>query len=251
MLDQRLDVATPDRVALKLPIAGIGYRTLAYLADALAMFAVWLVLYFATSFLTNLWDAFKALSGLWQAIAVFGVFAAQWCYWTACEIFGNGQTLGKKLLGIRVVRVDGSPITPLESVLRNLLRFVDFLPLLYAAGTITMLLTRDNRRIGDLVAGTLLVREERIDLARYAVAPIITSAPMISSQQLSPEEQELLLSFLQRATQLDPSARERLARKFVQHFGRQLDEASRTAVLASVHSAEAFLRQLSEQQSRT
>lgn len=239
---QQLDVATPDRVALQLPVAGVGYRGLAYLTDAAAMFTFWIVLYFASSFLTNVWDDFKALSGIGQTIAVFGVFAAQWCYWTVCEIAWNGQTVGKRLLRVRVVRMDGAPITPLESVLRNLMRFVDFLPAGYAIGLISMLATRDHRRVGDLVAGTIVIRDEAVDLSRYAVAPLVTPVAITVRGQLTAEEHELVLAYLQRAPVLEQTARTRLATKLVTHFAE--DAAVRTQATASLQASEAFLREL-------
>lgn len=248
---QLLDVATPERVALKLPVAGIGYRALAYLVDAGAMFFFWIACWFAASFATDLWESFKALSGLGQALALFGVFAAQWCYWTLFEIFWNGQTPGKRLLRIRVVRMDGAPVTPLESVLRNLFRFLDFLPLAYAAGLISMLATRESRRLGDLVAGTVLVKDERVDLSRYAppVAPVIGSAAPVSAL-LAADEHELLLAFLQRAPTMESTARAALSLKFARHYGRGLDEEGRARVSANAEAAESFLRQLSEAQAR-
>ena len=110
MLDaEKLGVATPERVALELPIAGLGYRSLAYLIDACAIFGFWSVLYFATSFVANLWDEFQGLSSVGRSLAVFGLFAAQWCYWTVSEIALNGQTLGKRLMHIRVVKLYGAP----------------------------------------------------------------------------------------------------------------------------------------------
>ena len=231
---ERLDVSTPERVALQLPVAGLGHRALAYLIDAGALFLFWIVLYFTASLLAGIWDEFVALSSVGRSLVFFAVFAAQWCYWTVSEIAMNGQTLGKRLMHIRVVRMDGAPVTPLESTLRNLLRFVDFLPLLYAVGVITMLFNKDNRRIGDLVAGTLLIRDERADLSRY-----LGSAGALG---LSANEHELLLEFLQRADTLLPEPRERLAHRFAQRYAGGLSEAERALVFASGQSALQWLR---------
>jgi uncharacterized RDD family membrane protein YckC len=239
-----LDVATPERVALHLPVAGIGYRCLAWLVDATLLFFFWVVAYFVfTLLVTDVLHFLRGLSGLAQTLLGVGLFATQWLYWTLTEVFLNGQTLGKRVLGIRVVRADGSPVGLYESAVRNLCRVVDFLPVIYATGCITMLLNRQHRRLGDLLAGTLLVREERIDLDKYtatAAGPVaLPTAP--HAERLAPEDMELILSFLARAPELEPEARTRLGTKLVERYG-GLDEAGRATVLASHQSTEAFLR---------
>jgi uncharacterized RDD family membrane protein YckC len=239
-----LDVATPERVALHLPVAGIGYRCLAWLVDATLLFFFWVVAYFVfTLLVTDVLHFLRGLSGLAQTLLGVGLFATQWLYWTLTEVFLNGQTLGKRVLGIRVVRADGSPVGLYESAVRNLCRVVDFLPIIYATGCITMLLNRQHRRLGDLLAGTLLVREERIDLDKYttpAEAPPPHAVAM-ASQRLSAEDVELILAFLARAPGLEPEARQRLGTRMVEQLG-GLPEAERAAVLASREATESFLR---------
>ncbi|HEX5753984.1 MAG TPA: RDD family protein [Archangium sp.] len=239
-----LDVATPERVSLSLPVAGIGYRCLAYLADLFILFVFWVIAYFTfTLLVSDVIGFFQGLSGLAQTLLVVGVFATQWVYWTVAEVLMNGQTPGKRLMGIRVVRVDGSPVGVLESAVRNLVRVVDSLPFVYAVGVLSVLLTRQHRRLGDLLAGTLLVREERIDLDKYtASAPGPGALPTATrSERLTAEDVELILSFLTRAPELEPQARMRLGTKLVERYG-GLDEAGRATVLASPQSTEAFLR---------
>lgn len=239
-----LDVATPERVALQLPVAGIGYRCLAWLVDAALLFFFWVVAYFVfTLLVTDVLHFLRGLSGLAQTLVGLGLFATQWLYWTLAEVFFNGQTLGKRVLGIRVVRSDGSPVGLYESAVRNLCRVVDFIPVAYAAGCITMLLNRQHRRLGDLLAGTLLVREERIDLDKYtapAEAPPV-QAVALATERLSAEDVELLLAFLARAPMLEPEARQRLGTRMVEQLG-GLPESERAAVLASREATEAFLR---------
>jgi uncharacterized RDD family membrane protein YckC len=240
-----LDVATPERVALTLPVAGIGYRCLAWLIDATILFFFWVTAYFVFSLLvSDVLGLFRALSGIAQTLLVVGLFATQWMYWTVAEVFFHG-TPGKRLLRIRVVRADGSPVGLYESAVRNLLRAVDFLPVFYAAGCITMLLNGQHRRLGDLLAGTLLVREERFDLDKYAplaqAAPLPGPAAASGSARLGPEDVELILAFLERARWLEPEARRRLGVRMVERFG-GLAEEERAAVLASPESLEGFLR---------
>src|SRR4051812_26936019 len=110
-LSPELDVATPQRVSLSFPLAGIGHRTLAYLVDLLLLFFGWVALYFLASLTwSDLFASFSALSGLLKSLLVLGVFLTQWVYWTSCELAFNGQTPGKRLLRIRVLRDDGSPL---------------------------------------------------------------------------------------------------------------------------------------------
>lgn len=239
-----LDVATPERVSLSLPVAGIGYRCLAYLADLFLLFLFWIVAYFTfTLLVSDVLGFFQGLSGLTQTLVVVGVFATQWVYWTAAEVLMGGQTPGKRLVGIRVVRMDGSPVGVLESAVRNLVRIVDSLPGVYAVGCLSVLLTRQHRRLGDLLAGTLLVREERIDLDKYTPATSGTLAQPASTrpERLTPEDVELILTFLTRAPGLEPEARTRLGARLVERYG-GLDEAGRASVLASPQSTESFLR---------
>ncbi len=239
-----LDVATPERVSLSLPVAGIGYRCLAYLLDVTLLFLFWVVAYFTfTLLVSDVLGFLQGLSGFAQTLLVVGLFATQWLYWTLAEVLMGGQTPGKRIIGIRVVRVDGSPVGVLESAVRNLVRVVDFLPGLYAAGCLSMLLTHQHRRLGDLLAGTLLVREERFDLDKYT-APA-TEVPVVSAVtgpvRLAPEDVELLLAFLTRAPQLEPAARMRLGAKLVDRYG-GLGETERATVLASPQASESFLR---------
>jgi uncharacterized RDD family membrane protein YckC len=238
-----LDVATPERVALSLPVAGIGYRCLAYLVDVFLLFLFWAVAYFTfTLVVEDMLGFIQGLSGLTQTLLVVGLFATQWLYWTSCEVLMGGQTPGKRLIGIRVVRVDGSPVGVLESAVRNLVRVVDFIPGLYALGCLSMLLTRQHRRLGDLLAGTLLVREERFDLDKYTAPAEALAAPTTpGAVRLTPEDVELILGFLTRAPHLEPAARTRLGTRLVERYG-GLSEAERATVLASAQATESFLR---------
>jgi len=226
----RLDVATPERVSLDLPLAGIGTRALAYLVDAAALFATWVVAYFVLSLLvSDVLGFFQAFSGLAQALLVGGVFLAQWVYWTACEVMFGGKTLGKRALRIRVARSDGSPPGVLESAVRNLCRAIDFLPALYFLGLMTALVGGRSQRLGDLLAGTVLVRDGEVALPRYELP-----APDAAGPPLSPRQADLVRAFLERAPHFDPAARHRLGRRILDRFGARLPEADRAALAAAV-----------------
>jgi uncharacterized RDD family membrane protein YckC len=249
---EALDVATPERVAMSLPVAGIGPRVLAYLVDAGLLFAFWAVVYFGLSLLvSDMLGAFQSLAGLVQVLLVVGVFATQWVYWTACELLTHGQSPGKRVLKIRVMRADGSPVSFLDSALRNLTRAVDFLPVGYALGLLAMLMNRQHKRLGDFVAGTVLVREETIDLDRYAppaaaeqvVEALPVVAPTARSTPLSTGDVQLVVDYLDRVGQLWPEPRRRIGERLVDRVGGpELDPETRAKLIASPETLETFLR---------
>jgi uncharacterized RDD family membrane protein YckC len=215
-----LDVATPERVAVELPIAGVGSRAMAYLIDVALLFLGGLALYFALTFLVpDPVNAVLELSRLAKIVGGVVLFAALWVYWTALEVLWHGQTIGKRLMKIRVVRLDGSPVTAVDSAIRNLLRVVDFFPACYPVGLVTMLFDAKHRRVGDLVAGTVLIREEAIDLSRFeAKAP--------TAQAMSNIDLDVVTDFLRRFDALDPGARTSLGRQLLVRLGTPTEEAA-------------------------
>jgi len=162
---QRLfSVETPESVAFAYELAGIGSRGLALALDMLAItllvageFALAAVAYFA---LNAAISGDGVLIGAW----VFGTtgilsFATYWGYFVYGEVFRNGRTWGKGRMGLRVVRDDGSRVGVLDSVIRNLLRLVDMLPGNYLIGMGCVIFSRRNKRLGDMAAGTVVVRD--------------------------------------------------------------------------------------------
>jgi uncharacterized RDD family membrane protein YckC len=233
-------VETPERVALSLEIADLGHRSLAFLADALILFLFWMIaVSVATSLRPVLYNDFLGLSSLLRAIICIVLFAANWAYDIAFETLWNGQTPGKRLMRIRVVRDDGSPEGFFEAVARNLCRIADLSPV-YGIGVIAMIASPKGKRLGDHVAGTVVVRERRIDLSRYEVTAPLSGAPVT----LSANEFELVTSFLARAPALDSESRSRVGRKLAEPIAARLPEAERAAVLASPETCEAFLHRV-------
>lgn len=217
-MSDELQVATPERVAVDLPIAGLGSRAMAYVVDVGLLSAIAMVTYFTLTFFMDPYTAALGLSGLARTLSLVAVFFGMWIYWTLLEVLWNGQTLGKRLLRIRVVRSDGSPVTVFASAVRNLLRIVDFLPACYPVGLITMLVDKRHRRLGDLLAGTVLVRDERIDLSRYEQV----------SATMTVNEVEVATSYLSRFDQFEPAAQLRLGTMLAQRLG--ISPAPATAV---------------------
>lgn len=234
-------VATPEAVALALDVAGLGHRALAWFADAAIIATFWFTVLFLVSYvrtfdLTHLGELATAL----QLLLVLGFFFTNWGYALAFEALWNGQTPGKRLLGIRVARLDGAPAGFLELSLRNLCRGVDFLPCFYVTGVLVMAATHPPRRLGDLVAGTLCLRDQHFDLSRYT-APAPHSARGLAPP--SPAQLELVLSFLARAPGFDDGARDALALQLAALFTERVDPEER-ALLGDPRRAEALLRAL-------
>jgi uncharacterized RDD family membrane protein YckC len=162
----QLNIETPEQVDLRFPIAGIGSRFLALLTDSFIQgFALFVMVFvFALIF-----SSAKKLPGgtapvdtaaKWFIAGIFlFYFLLYWGYFSLFEAFWNGQTPGKRLLKIRVIKDSGRQITLFEALARNLIRIVDALPSFYLIGVITMLCNREQKRLGDLVAGTIVVHE--------------------------------------------------------------------------------------------
>jgi uncharacterized RDD family membrane protein YckC len=184
-------VETPEGVDLALRVAGPYVRVLAYAFDFLLRFVIQSVVGAALGWLAGVGTAVQLI--LW--------FALEWLYPVVFEVYAGGATPGKRLLGLTVVLTDGRPVGMSQSLLRNLMRAVDFAPLFYVAGLASMLASRDFQRLGDRVAGTLVthVREPRLgrELAKASAL-----APTVS---LELAEQAALVEFSQRSASWGPS----------------------------------------------
>jgi uncharacterized RDD family membrane protein YckC len=156
----QLNIETPEQVELEFAVAGIGSRFVAVLIDHLVMGGVFLVLGLLWGILFSSVANRINLLGKW-ILAVFIAlnFVLYWGYFTLFEAFWRGQTPGKHIMKLRVIKDSGRQITLFEAMSRNLLRIIDYLPALYLAGVITMLCTKRNQRLGDLAAGTIVVHE--------------------------------------------------------------------------------------------
>lgn len=191
MLDTYREVITPEGVALHLPAAGPVPRAVAWVIDLAIRLGVLMLLGTVLGLLG------AAGMGLYL-VAYFLVF---WGYPIVLEALWNGQTPGKKAMSLRVVASDGAPVGWLASITRNLLRTVDMLPFGYATGLIASLADPYGRRLGDLVAGTLVVHDARE--REHAPAPI--NAVLAPSLALQPGEQRAVVAFAERAPLLTPA----------------------------------------------
>lgn len=198
-LDTIYTVNTPEGINLTLSPAGPMPRMLAWLIDVLIRFVIYTVTFITLAVLGS--------SG--AGIALIITFLVEWFYPVYFELFKKGQTPGKKSLNLYVVQDNGSPVTPSASMIRNLLRFVDFLPLFYGFGLATMLLNRRFQRLGDLVAGTVvLYKDDSLKESPMNDEDIGVIAPPVN---LKIEEQQTILQFRQRQLNLSKERTEELA----------------------------------------
>jgi uncharacterized RDD family membrane protein YckC len=217
--EDRVRIDTAEGVALELTLAGVGSRFVAALLDnmieAVVVGAAALIVYVA-----------GAGGGFGVALLTIVVFAVLFGYDILFEVLNGGRTPGKKRVGIRVVRTGGEPITFFPSAVRNLLRLVDILPIAYLIGTISILVTKRNQRIGDLVAGTIIVRERgRKDLPsppqRVAAPP-----PAWDVSAVTRDELMAIRAFLDRRSALTDAARADLARTLAAGLRRKVAGAT-------------------------
>jgi uncharacterized RDD family membrane protein YckC len=218
--DDAYDLRTPEQIDLQYDLAGIGSRFMAMAIDGLIQGAVMLglaaVFGLGAALLTfSLRDAIGDSSGVFLivgvAIAVLLIFALGWGYFIFFELIWNGQTPGKRAVGIRVLTARGEPVTLVHSLVRNLLRLVDVLPSAYMVGVISILVTSRSQRLGDIAAGTIVVRERSAELPRPLppVDPSLMLPPHLASAFRSPDVL-LARDFLRRAPTLLPARRDAL-----------------------------------------
>ena len=196
--DSSLGVQTPEGIEFVLYPAGFLIRACAWAIDAFIQGTLLLAILITAGVLS--W-----VLGYWFSLIL--IFVLDWFYHTAFEVFWRGQSPGKRFMGLRVVRADGSPVNPGASFLRNLLRFADTFLFLYLIVFICMLVSPAFRRIGDWVADTLVVYTTNArspgrftsPALRRPVMPWLANVPMVSpSRKLDYEEKQAILSFARR-----------------------------------------------------
>ena len=196
-LDTLYHVNTPEGIRLRLSPAGPVPRMLAWMIDVLIRLSINIVIFTTLTFLG------KTGTG----IALIISFLLEWFYPVYFELYKNGQTPGKKSFNIYVSMENASPITPAASIIRNLLRFVDFFPIFYGFGFISMLLTKRFQRLGDLVAGTVVLHKA-LEYPPVAEVNVKAISPPVS---LNLREQQALIRFQQRIPYLTKERSEELA----------------------------------------
>jgi uncharacterized RDD family membrane protein YckC len=229
----QLKIDTPEQIALELPLAGIGSRFLGLAIDTLLQWVLYFVVFLIV--VGVVWaDPSIGVPGRYfkwlpesfvPAAVILFIFCIYWGYFAFFEIIWKGQTPGKKVAGIRVIHTSGRPINAYESIGRNLLRAIDGVPM-YGVGVICMMLNDQHRRLGDFVAGTVVVHDKRrqdvmpdlntVSLVRrtspYDPVPALENIPSIDAAgahlaRITSEELVLIETFLQRRSDLDPTIR--------------------------------------------
>ncbi|MFI8718171.1 RDD family protein [Stenotrophomonas sp. NPDC077464] len=196
MLDTYREVITPEGVPLHLPAAGPVPRALAWVIDFVIRVAALMLLSIPLA----------VLGQFGQGLYLGLMFLSMWAY-TIVQEACWGRTLGKRALGLRVVAQDGAPIGWMAAITRNLLRTVDMLPFAYALGLLSSLFDRNGRRLGDLVAGTVVVH----DRARPHAASVAIDTVLAPPQPLQPAEQAAIIAFAERAPRLSGPRQQELA----------------------------------------
>jgi uncharacterized RDD family membrane protein YckC len=189
-MDEQLTISTPEQVAFHYELAGIGSRFVASLLDHLIIGLVMFLIY-CSAFalipalsLSGLSDDDTTTAGLYVVLAVLVliIFLVFWGYFALFETVWHGQTPGKRAGRLRVIRRDGQPVHAGEVMVRNLVRIVDFMPGFYGIGLTTMFIDKDARRLGDMAAGTIVVREG--ENTRLRDVQVAASAPAVYAPPL-------------------------------------------------------------------
>jgi uncharacterized RDD family membrane protein YckC len=208
--DEMLSIDTPENVAFGYTVAGIGSRFLAALVDTTIIVLLQLIVIGASAYALNAAKLMSSL-GAW-ASAIFGLvaFLLFWGYYIFFEMVWNGQSPGKRWAGLRVIRTDGTPVTLAETVIRNLVRIIDFLPFGYGIGVVTMFVNDQARRLGDLAAGSMVVHDggeisvQSIASRGHISIPIDLPPldPDLPLERLQPQDIQVVEDFLSRRMEL-------------------------------------------------
>jgi len=212
-LDDRITIATPEGVAIEMVLAGLGSRFLARLLDSV----IQLLIIIALAVVLGVTGS----SGIGIAFFVIMVFLVVFAYDVVLETLNNGRTVGKMAAGIRVVGLMGEPVRFVTSSVRNIARIADFLPVFYLVGTISIVATQHDQRLGDLAGGTVVVRDRFPGLAQLP-APITVTPAAVATWHVSairPDEVQAIRQFLDRRLSLRWPARSYFALDLVNRVG--------------------------------
>lgn len=234
--EDRITLATPEGLDVALVAAGIGSRGAACLLDTLCQSLVVIALLVLQAAFSTV--AVAVLTNIGLFVAILGWFLL-------FEAFGGGKTPGKRLAGLRVVAADGSSAGFLACLIRNVVRFIDLLPGTYLVGMIAVYASARNQRLGDLAAGTLVVRDRNArqpggamawaDAAAAASPALPPEAAAWDVSAVTPEEVAAVRSFLDRRIQLQPAVRAGLAMELARRLH------PKVAGVPDAHGPEVFL----------
>ena len=207
VFEDRLTIDTPEGVPLDLTLAGVGSRFASALLDYILQFIILVALALVLRYGAGFSPGSSSVSA---AFWVLGFFAVFWGYDVAFEVLNSGRTPGKAANGLRVVRESGAPVTFGPSAVRNVIRIIDLLPGTYLVGITSILLTKRNQRVGDLAAGTLVIREARRLPPEVRVSPSV-EAPTWDTSAVGRQDLDTVAAFLARRHELEAGARIQIA----------------------------------------
>jgi uncharacterized RDD family membrane protein YckC len=216
---RKTELELPEEIDLQVELANVGSRSLAILIDiALGSLVLFIVYALTMLFARNLADDWltQLSSNTLKTLLMLLVFGFQWGYFNIFEWIWNGQTPGKRLLHLRVIKVDGSPVSGVDVLLRNLSRPVDTLGPMGLIGLLMIFVSRKAQRLGDLMARTLVIHETQIDWSIFDQVEAASPNPAavqagVPSVRLTSAQWELLHRYLNRREKLEADARQRLA----------------------------------------
>jgi len=224
-------IETPEQIPLEFPLAGIGSRFLALALDTGLQIIAWAILG-GSAYAVGLRGLHQSGRSVWvTALMVLLLFLLQTGYFAIFEAVWNGQTPGKRLMNLRVIEESGRPITVYEAVARNLLRIIDSIPVLYGVAIISALVSARSKRLGDYVAGTVVVHEKAPAPdggLRWETATSAQGAK-VDVSRLTPGEFQLVEAFLLRRSELVEVVRRDAARKIVERLSARLDPTAQDA----------------------
>ena len=231
MDDYRL--STPEQVDIHYTVAGLGSRFIALAIDTIIQWTVIITLVY--SFFRAQDFSYEFLT-LYSAFLIIALALVSFGYFVIAELLMKGRTPGKAVMKLRVVRKDGRAADSAGIVIRNLVRLIDMLPGLYTVGVISMFVTKDSCRLGDLAAGTLVVVEGK----RANLEQVVSEQYQGTATNLSNQEYALVRDFLARRHLMTPAARQALAEKIARPI------CARITGNISHPNPEAFLESLME-----
>ncbi|HTV72122.1 MAG TPA: RDD family protein [Candidatus Acidoferrales bacterium] len=246
-MERSVDVDTGESVVFSYELAGLGSRFLAVFVDLTLQTVAALLLFLTAALLVGALSKLGAVVhglpyAVLAAIVIFAAFLLFFGYFIIFEWYWQGQTPGKRLVGIRTVRDGGFPLDFTSSVIRNVVRILEASLGFYAISALSTLLSPQNKRIGDYAAGTIVVRDRRFEsLALFARKERQTNDP--GTRDLPPQERELVRRYASRRAALTPRARGELAAaigaRVRPHLAARFDHLDDDALL--VHLAESVL----------
>ncbi len=236
-LTETLVVETPENISLEFEVAGLGSRFLAFLVDTVMQALILLMAFYVGSLVLAAVAGVFRINGmagsLQTTLMILSAFVVYECYFVYFEMRLHGQSIGKKLLNLRVVKDGGHPIVFMDSAIRNILRVIDALPPLfffpsYGLGSAVIMCNRQSKRLGDFVAGTIVIKERSMTGFEHFAA--IRTNPehlrrlrLTHLQRMQDTDKYILREFFFRKNTFPPPVRDTIASKLAARFRKRLE----------------------------